>query len=278
MQSRVTHPILWIGLGIALVLPFVSFLRTVSKVWLKDAEFSYGALIPFMAAYILWSRRGKFQQKEKLGRWSGLTIALAGCILHVLGSLSGTLILSGLALAVTIMGATLYLRGAEWLRISAAPVGLLILMVPLPTYLVGQLSWYLQANASSMSAAILRFLGVAVYQDGNILTLSNFALEVEQACSGSRSLFALLALALMLGLSIERKWWIRVLLVLAAPLLAVSANIIRIVGTGLLAWRWGTLAANESLHAAWGVLVFAMVVMGLVGLERLSRWAANDCA
>jgi exosortase len=153
-----------------------------------------------------------------------------------------------------------------------------MLMIPLPAYVAGELSWHLQGLASTISSTTLRLLGTPVLQEGNLLKLPNYVLEVQQACSGSRSLFALIALALLLGLSATRKWWIRVLLVAIAPALAVGANIVRIVGTGLIARRWGALAAEESLHMVWGILVFVIAVLGLLGFQRLLRWATNEYA
>ena len=108
------------------------------------------------------------------------------------------------------------------------------------------------------------------------MKLSNYILEVKQACSGSRSIFALAALALMLGFGLERKWWIRVLLLAAAPILAILANVIRIVGTGLIASRFGNIAADEMLHTVWGVLVFTIAVMGLFGFQRFLLWVTTE--
>jgi exosortase len=179
---------------------------------------------------------------------------------------------------VTILGAILYLWGPHHTKIAAGPVVMLMSMIPLPAYVTGELSWNLQGMASTFSSTLLRLLGTPVLQDGNLLKLPNYVLEVRQACSGSRSLFALIALALVLGLSATRKWWIRVLLVAVAPALAVGANIVRIVGTGLIARRWGALAANESLHLVWGILVFVIAGLGLLGFQRFLRWATNEHA
>jgi len=148
-------------------------------------------------------------------------------------------------------------------------------MVPVPTYLADDITWRLQIAASAASSVLLRLLGVPVYQDGNLLVLTNYVLEVKQACSGSRSLYALIGLALVLGLTTEKKWWVRICLLCTTPFLSLTANLIRIVGTGLVAYKWGSLAANESLHWVWGVLVFLMAVLGLFGVQRLLRWVAN---
>lgn len=251
---------------------------TLVRKWLDEPEFSYGIVIPIIAAYLLWVRRAQLREQRIAGRSTGLAMVLLGCGLQVVGSLSGTLLVSGIALVFTLLGILLYLGGASHFRIAALPVAILILMVPLPSYAVGQVSWYLQEGASTISSSALRLLSVPVYRDGNLLNLPNYVLEVKQACSGSRSIFALLALALILGFSIERKWWARILLVAAAPLLAVGANIVRIVGTGLIARQWGALAASESLHAAWGVIVFLVAVMGLLAFQRFLQWAANEYA
>jgi exosortase len=269
---------LWLLLLIALLLPYAAFLKTLLGVWFSDPEASYGILIPALVAYLLWARRDRLKQQEKSYWLLGLGIVLVSCVLQIVASLNGTILLSGLAFAATLIGVVGFLWGRQCLRIVLGPLMLLIIMVPLPSYAAGELSWHLQAGASTVSSWILRLLGVPVYQDGNLLALANYVLEVKQACSGSRSIFALLALALVLGLNAERKWWIRALLVAAAPVLAIGANVVRIVGTGLIARRWGNLAANESLHTVWGILVFVMAVAGLLAIERALQWAKNEYA
>ncbi len=268
----------WLVLAAAVLLPFGSFIATLWRIWVNEPEFSYGILIPPIAAYLLWNRRIDIEREKKYGQSSGIALVLAGCGLQIVGSLSSTLIVSGFALVLSISGIVLCLWGARCLRIALVPLLLLILMVPVPSYAVGQISWKLQAGASAVSSIVLRLLNVPVFQDGNVLTLPNYVLEVKQACSGSRSVFALLVLALTLGLSVERKWWVRILLVAAAPVLAVVANVMRIVGTGLIAKHWGSLAANESLHTMWGILVFVIAAGGLLGFQRLLRWTNNECA
>ena len=175
---------------------------------------------------------------------------------------------------ITAIGVTAFLWGKLRLKIVAGPLALMVLMVPLPSYLIGALSWRLQLAASTVSAGVLSLLGVPVYQDGNILKLANYALEVKQACSGSRSIFALLALACVLSLGTKRKLWVRVAPIFFAPVVATGGNIVRIVGAGLIAREWGDSAANESLHTAWGVFVFLGGVIGLFGIHKLIGRAA----
>lgn len=264
--------------GLLAVLAAVSFESSFGVLfqnWIHNEEFSYGLLIPPIAAYLIWKRSDRLKAAA-ISSWTpGFLLAAIGCGLQVLASRSGTLLLSGFALVGLLIGMTGFLWGPKILRICLGPLALLILMVPLPSYVVGEVAWNLQSVASTVSAGFLEFLGVPVYQDGNLLRLPNYVLEVKQACSGSRSILALVALAVVIGLSAREKWWRRSALVLAAPILAIGANVIRIVGTGLIAQRWGNLAANESLHASWGVAVFLLGVLGLLGIHNLLRRIAR---
>jgi exosortase len=265
----------WLIAGTALMVPFVPFLVNLWKAWGSDPEFSHGILMPFIVGYIVWTRREQLSDQRSPGGFLGLGVLSAGCGLLVLSSLSGTLIMSGIGFALAVLGTGVYLWGPRCFRVAAGPIGLLMLMVPLPSYVMGELSWRLQTMASTISSSILRIFGVPVFQDGNILNIGTYVLEVKQACSGSRSVFALFALALVLGIGSGRAWWTRFLLVVAAPVLAVGANVMRIVGTGFIAKTFGSLAANESLHLAWGIAVFVVAVSGLLAFHKYLQWLSN---
>jgi exosortase len=262
---------IWVSIAALAILSFRHLFGQIFYSWWHNEEYAFGILIPPMVAYLTWVRRHRISSTLTSGWPPGLLLAAIGCSLQVLASRSGTLLLSGIALIMSIAGAYGYLWGKQRLALVTGPLALLILMVPLPSYAVGEVSWYLQSTASTVSGTILGLLGIPVHQDGNLLQLASYVLEVKQACSGSRSIFALLALACAMGLSVSGNYWSRISLVIIAPILAVGANVIRIVGTGLIASEWGSLAANESLHRAWGIAVFLIALSGLIGTQRLLR-------
>lgn len=258
-------------LAIAILLAYLGFIRSLWSVWGSQTEFSYGALVPILVVYLIWNRREALGTIETENWTPSIFGVIAGCAIQVLASFSGTLVLSSLSLAVSLIAAVGFLWGKKILRVLSLPLSMLLLMAPVPTYLADDITWKLQTAASAASSTLLRLLNVPVYQDGNILVLANYVLEVKQACSGSRSFFALLGLALVLALTTEKRWWARVLLIGAAPVLSVAANLIRIVGTGIVAYQWGNVVANESLHWAWGVVVFMIAVFGLFGFQKLLK-------
>ena len=110
----------------------------------------------------------------------------------------------------------------------------------------GRTYWDLQVAASTISAGLLSFSGCQSTRMEIYCSCRFHTLEVQEACSGSRSICALLAMTFVLGMTLEKKWRIRIALILAAPLVAIATNVIRIAGTGLIAWRFGAIAANES--------------------------------
>jgi len=238
--------------------------------WLHDEEYSFGLIVPLLGAYLIWGRRKGISAVPKPPWSTGIFVVLLGCGLQVLASRSGSLVVSGIALILTLIGVTGFIWGKQVLRIVAAPLASLILMVPLPSYVMGELSWHLQSIGSTVSGGVLRSLGVPVFQDGNVLRLSNYVLEVKQACSGFHSIFALLVLSCGIALSTQSRLYIKVLPVLAAPFLALGANVLRIVGTGLIANQWGSLATNKLLHEGLGIAVFLITVVGLLGTRTLA--------
>ena len=64
-------------------------------------------------------------------------------------------------------------------------------------------------------------------RDGNLLTLPNVTLEVNDACSGIRSLMALISITALVGYLSESRLSRRALIVLAAVPLAIGLNGVR---------------------------------------------------
>ncbi|MGH3114222.1 MAG: exosortase/archaeosortase family protein, partial [Gaiellaceae bacterium] len=74
------------------------------------------------------------------------------------------------------------------------PAALLALSIPIPALVTNALALPLQFKASSMGAALLDWRHVPVRLAGNVIQLPGRQLFVTEACSGLRSLTALLAL------------------------------------------------------------------------------------
>jgi exosortase len=96
-------------------------------------------------------------------------------------------------------------------------------------------------------------------------------LEVAEACSGIRSLMSLVTLAIIYGYLMEKRIALRVVLALTSVPIAVAANSVRIIGTGLLVQYWDPDKAEGYFHASWGWIVFVISLVMLYVLHRVMR-------
>jgi exosortase len=144
-------------------------------------------------------------------------------------------------------------------------------MIPIPEIVFGQITFPLQILASKIASTTLPWLGVPVLREGNVIVLSNISLEVADACSGIRSLMTLATLAVIYGYLSERSIPLRVLLAVASLPIAVAANSLRIVGTGMLVQYWDADKAQGFFHEFQGWLVFIAALVMLYLFHRVTR-------
>ena len=144
-------------------------------------------------------------------------------------------------------------------------------MIPIPAILFNQITFPLQLLASKVSAAVLPLLGVPILREGNVINLPAMTLEVAEACSGIRSLMSLVTLAIIYGYLTEKRVAVRVVLALASVPIAVAANSVRIIGTGLLVQYWDPDKAEGYFHASWEWIIFVISLVMLYALHSLMR-------
>jgi len=118
---------------------------------------------------------------------------------------------------------------------------------------------------------LLALVGVPVLREGNIIQLPTMSLEVVEACSGIRSLVSLVTLAVIYGYLMESGRAFRVILALAAVPIAIAANSLRVMGTGLLGLYWGPEKAEGFFHTFSGWVIFILALGMLFALHRVLR-------
>jgi exosortase len=152
--------------------------------------------------------------------------------------------------------------------------------VPLPYLAVNELAFPLQLFAAKTATICLFNFGIPVLREGNMIVLAGTTLEVAEACSGIRSLQALLALGVLYAYFSQRMNWKRWTLVCLSVPIAILANAFRVTGTGVLAHYWGAEAAEGFYHTFSGWLIFVVAfvlllacdsVLSRVNLTKLSR-------
>ncbi len=157
------------------------------------------------------------------------------------------------------------------MRHLAFPFFMLLFIIPMPNYVNKMLTFKMRLIASSLSAELLRAVGVSVFLEGNILDLGLMKLHVVDACSGLRSLVAMTVMSVVIGYFFLRRWWSKALLVIAVLPLAIFANALRVFATGYLKVNGYEKMAEGIVHDATGVIIFAVSGGILTGLSFLLR-------
>ena len=246
-----------------------STLRHLVGQWWTDPNFSHGFFVPLFSAFVVWQERDRLARIRPNPSWTGAIVLVAGLGLLVIGRLGAELFLDRSSLLLVLAGVVILFRGWNLFRALLFPWAFLLLMIPIPTILFNQITFPLQLLASKVAAAVLPLFGVPILREGNVINLPSMALEVAEACSGIRSLMSLVTLAIMYGYLLEKRLWVRWLLALASVPIAVAANSIRIIGTGLLVQYWDAEKAEGYFHASWGWIIFVVSLLMLYALHGL---------
>jgi len=239
--------------------------------WWNDPNFSHGFFVPLFSAFVIWQERDRLGRIAPRPSWAGLIVLLAGLGVLIVGRLGAELFLDRSSLLLVLAGVAILFLGWNLFRAVLFPWAFLLLMIPIPTIVFNQITFPLQLLASQVAAWVLPVLGVPILREGNVINLPSMALEVAEACSGIRSLMSLVTLAIIYGYLMEKRLWVRWLLAIASVPIAVVANSIRIIGTGLLVQYWDADKAEGYFHASWGWIIFVVSLIMLYALHALVR-------
>jgi exosortase len=141
--------------------------------------------------------------------------------------------------------------------------------VPLPAVIYSTIAFRLQLLVSRVSAGVIALIGIPVHRNGNIIEVASGPLAVEEACSGMRSIMALLALSSLFAYILYRTKLRQWILVAFALPVAVVTNIIRVTVTGIAAHYLGREVAEGVLHDSFGWLVFVLAFILLFLVSKL---------
>ncbi|MGH9477334.1 MAG: exosortase/archaeosortase family protein [Terriglobales bacterium] len=272
----------WIGVTVLtvamLVLYFPVLTRLVAQ-WWSDETYSYGFLVPCFVAWLVWRRRERLRRLPLEPTAWGVGVVVIALGLLLAGRLGSELLLTRLAFLTMLAGLVLALAGRGWLRALKFPLIYLLFMIPLPALIYNAATLPLQSLATRSGVALVGWTGLPILRQGNLIALPATVLDVVAACSGIRSLLALLALAAAYGYLTEPASWRRWALLLAMIPLAIVSNAVRIACTILLSFPLGEAASHGLWHLLTGSEVFAVAVVGLVLIQRLlhAQPPRRDC-
>jgi exosortase len=236
--------------------------------WWQIPDFSHGFLVPVFAAYLVWEKRNVLLATKIVPAWSGIAVMALGLVVLLLGVYGSELFLSRVSLVIVLIGLVLCFGGRVLLKELRFALLVLLLAIPIPAIVFNQITFPLQLLASRMASDLLPLFAVPVLREGNVIVLPAMKLEVAEACSGIRSLMSLLTLAVFYGYFMEKSVWRRIVLVLASIPIAIAANALRILGTGLCVQYWDPDKAMGFFHEFSGWVIFLVSLSCLYLVHR----------
>jgi exosortase len=264
----------WLPYAAISILLVVLYYRVAVKLvydWYTIPDYSHGFLVPFFAAFLIWDKRKVLKATPVKQTWSGIFLVVFSTMVLILGVYGVELFTARLSFIMLMTGLIATFFGWAMVRALSFPLLVLVLAIPFPAILFNRITFPLQLLASRIASDILPMLGVPTLHEGNVIELPVMKLEVAEACSGIRSLMSLFTLAVFYGYFLERTTKRRVILALASIPIAVTANVARIVGTGLCVQYWDPEKALGFFHEFSGWVMFVVSLACLYLVHRAMR-------
>ena len=274
--SMKTRNGLFLLLLLAAVAGFWQPLGSLFALTLQQEKYSHIVLIPCLSLYVFFlDRKAIFASRE----WS----PWLGSILIGLGALSywsadaaivapDQLSMTIVALVMMCWGIFVSCFGITLCRKVSFGLLCLLFMVPLPSFLLHAIVGFLQRSSADATDLLFSILGVPVFRQEFVFSLSNFTIHVAEECSGIRSALSLFITSLVAGHFFLRSAGTKAGLVAVVVPLAIVKNAFRIVGLSLLAnYVDPTFITNSALHRSGGIPLFFVALIVLLSLTWLLR-------
>lgn len=240
-----------------------------------DEEHAY--LIPFVVVALLWSRREEFLKLDKRTWIPALGVLLLAMLLHTGGYLVQQTRLSVIAFFLGIYGIAGMMIGRSWMAAAIFPFSLFVFCVPLGPGGTEIISFPLRLMATTITAVFSDWiLGIKVVQTGTQLMDAGgtYQYEVAAACSGIRSLTAIVAFSVVYSYISFKTGLRRMLIVASAIPLAVVANVFRLTLIVVAAEAFGQDAGNY-VHES-SIFGLAPYIPSIGGMLLLGWWLSED--
>lgn len=270
-----------IGLIAILIAVWVPGLVQLAEVWRNVEYASHGFVIPVVALWTAMARREELAAISAKPVRGGLLLLGLVALLYVGALAYGNPTLLGLSTVACVIVTVAALRGFETMKRLRFSLGYLLFMVPLPVAIVTPIIVALQLFVSSVAVEILQLGGVAIYREGNVLSLpGDRSLFVAEACSGITSLITLLPIGVFIAYFTEARLWRRFVIVVAVVPIALGGNLLRVLLTVLASIHFSVESATTGpLHEWAGVATYVIGCLCLLGVGALMRrLVQNDVA
>ncbi|MBA2293057.1 MAG: exosortase/archaeosortase family protein [Gemmatimonadales bacterium] len=256
--------------------------RTLARDWWINPDAGHGLLLFPVSAWLAW-KAGLVRDRAPQPRL-GTAVMIAAVALRYLSGLAAELFTMRFSMWLAAIGVVVFAFGLRQVRHWWLPASLMLLSIPLPATITNSLAIPLQFRASKLGTALIEWRNIPVRTNGNVISIPGQTLFIAEACSGLRSLTALVSLGVMIGGIWLRSVTGRVALIALTIPIAIVVNSFRIFLTAFLMYFVDPALGRGFMHESegWALFVVAFGLIGGVGAliatieQRAIRWRTRD--
>ncbi len=232
-----------------------------------NSYYAYGPVIPAIVALMLWHRREALRSVPKAPDYKALLLLLPALGLMLIGEKHDLIAVASLGFLLTLWSGVWLVLGLKWVRAAAFPLAFILWMAPLPGPILHEATFSSQQLCTVLANQTLHLLTFQTSLSGNVITLENFALFVDEPCSGFRLLLTLLMVSAAFAWLADGPPRRRLVLFACSFPLAIVVNVVRLTVLAVVGESFGA-RAEHTIHDPSGLL---MVALGLVALFAIAR-------
>ncbi len=248
-----------------------SLLHVLRDSWNEETRYEHGVMFPFIIIGLFAYQWKNIRASVSTGEWQGLLLIGLGCLLFVVAYRAIQWRVGVGALPFVVSGLIWYLCGRKTFLLTAFPVFYLWLSIPIPD--IQQATVPLQNISISIAQMLCKLCGVSTYASGATIFSTNKSWEpllVDEACSGIRSMMALLMISSAWAYSARMSLWKRALLLISALPLSILGNGLRVASIFVIAEYGNQEFARKTWHDHSGLLLFyPITLLSMMALHAL---------
>jgi exosortase len=239
------------------------------QAWTPETNYEHAKLIPLIVVFLVWMARDKLRLAQLGSSSWGWVFIGAGLFLFFASARTLQARLALTALPLLLFGIVLYVFGKQIARVLLFPIAFLLFMVPLN--FLTQSTFRLQFLETGIASAVCNLIGIHVNTIGTVVNSADnrFSFQVDEGCSGIRSLMAIAMLSAIYGHFTQDRLWKKIAIFVASLLFAVIGNAGRLVSIFIMGRFFGQDLAGGPYHAISGYLSFPFAILAMILFGKL---------
>lgn len=253
----------------------VSTLVWAWQAWNPETNYEHAKLIPFIIAFLVWYDRKKLKSARMSSSPWGWWFIGFGLFLFFAGARTLQARLALMAVPFLLFGIVLYVWGNGVARILLFPIAFMLFAVPLN--FLTQATAKLQLIETGIASGVCNFIGIHVNNIGTVVQAADnaFKFEVDEGCSGIRSLMAIAMISAVWAHFTQDRLWKKVTLFAGSLLFAIVGNAGRLVSIFAIGRFFGQDLASGPYHLISGYLSFPFAIAAMVLFGKLLNLEAG---